>query len=100
MYGLPLRRGFERLVDAVGGTRDQTMGNPFIFHFRVPADAVPGASRLRVVTYRCQVRKPTDGALSPCRPVIILDLMRLTVTYWSTGLLPRRVAPPKPVHHE
>ena len=59
--------GFERLVDAVGGTRAGGMGNPFTFHFRVPVDSAPGASRLRVVTYRCQACFREESLhLNPC----------------------------------
>lgn len=69
---------FERLVDSVGGTRDQTMGRPFTFHFRVPADSVRGPTRLRLVTYSCQsCFRDESLRLNPCHSaedVTVLDL--------------------------
>jgi hypothetical protein len=60
---------FERLVDSVGGTYEPSMTAPFKFRFRVPADAVPGVTRLRVGTYACQSCFREVGnweRLSPC----------------------------------
>lgn len=60
---------FERLVDSVGGTYAPSMTGPFQFRFRVPADAAPGMTRLRVGTYECQrcFREAGDWErLNPC----------------------------------
>eukprot|EP01043_Picozoa_sp_COSAG02_P006575 COSAG02_NODE_188_length_30307_cov_341.858746_14_plen_411_part_00 len=60
---------FERLIDSVGGTYEPSMTSPFKFRFRVPADAVPGVTRLRVGTYVCQscFREVGDWKrLNPC----------------------------------
>ena len=61
---------FERLVDSVGGTYEPAMTSPFRFNFRVPTDATPGPTRLRIGTYTCQgcFRKSTEWSrLNPCR---------------------------------
>ena len=60
---------FERLVDGMGGTYEPAMTSPFRFNFRVPADAAPGPTRLRVGTYTCQgcFRESTGWSrLNPC----------------------------------
>ena len=58
------------------------MTSPFRFRFRVPEDAAPGATRLRVVTYTCQscFRESTGWArLDPCAEVSDMTTADLSV---------------------